>query len=1613
MITYSNFIKGRMNKSVDERLLPPGEYVDALNVRLGSTETTEIGSVENSKGNTLLTGLQFKDVDLSPFAKCIGAYEDGANETIYWFVHDSANPQSTVTGKVDMIVSFDINNNSLKYHVISTSVLNFNPSYLISGVNKIGDMLLFTDDINPPRKINVTRNYANPVSDVDVVTNEQLNVIVKPPTAPPTYTLLNSGTEENYLETRMVSFAYRYQYQDDEYSALSQFTDIAFVPGAFSLNVDDYTNEGMKNIYNTVEVYFNTGNIEVKGIDLCFKFADSTVVNVIEKFKKNEQGWGDNQSVSQQFQNSKIYTVLGSTELSRLYDNVPRTAKAQSIIGNRLIYGNYVDGYNLINQLDFSTELIKKDILNFELPSTLTGGIQYTINPSQARSIANSSFTMDLTEAQAVGLKSGGFLSFTFVYSATEDDGPADSDISTLQPSTTLEFEFTLDQDYATVYDLSVSTFFKQRIGSELQYIQQVVNCELGSTLTDQFNCTVTASPTDTGSGGYAWQKEESGITGTDQGILIVSSTGSNIIKLQLPAMQYKETTNNATKLYVYFGLTTIAANYTNQGNNKSLHSNRNYEIGIVYMDEYLRSSTALVSPTNTVFVPAANSIKANSIRVTIPTTMIAPTWATRYKFVSKRSEATYETLYSNIFYRDTIDNAVFFKLEGQNQTKATVGDELVVKTDVNGALGTYVTATILEIEAKAVNFITTTANAGTTPYVSELAGLYMKIIPNNFAVTLGDGQVNNFDSTKVSDSSRRRGGFPGIKIPCNDTPPGAAVPATVAVPEGSRVTFDITLNRNAQGSGTGSRKYIYKRTVAASQDYTNMSEFVIGENITFQEGISTGSGTPNTNVFNPAIVTSCPTASPGENQWQFDTGDGGVTQSLGLCVIGGTEGSGGERSSVNGRITIAFANAPIIFETVPVDIDNDIYFENDQVFNISAAQKHQSGTTAGDQNQTPTLPAIVNLDVFDCFSFGNGVESYKVEDRIDGYSFNLGQRVTAVSEEDFKEANRFAGLTYSGVFNEETNINRLNEFNLSVANFKDLEKSFGEIQILHSRETNLLVLQEDKISYVLVNKNLLSDSGAGDGAVVASKAILGTQIARLEDFGISHNAESFVSYGEDRYFADAKRGAIIQLSGANILSSDKLSVVSESGMRSYFRDLFNTKFSTQKLGGYDPYMNEYVISSNDIIVPGSPDSSAAISINCGISFGLSNFSTTTVYEIELGAAQGSFTIFYNVTGTAVLNYSWGATTGTTTASGIGSVSIVKTASAPITATLSIVPTGTITFAGKVDCPVTTPLTVVQVTIGNPPDENKFIHNEYYWTDGSTTSPVSSELVQFGSLQLSSYITNTGASSIGLFPPSGATVNVASNKIDFDTLVFDSATDSFKYLVSNTLYTSAQIPALLSDAAVVTATPITNPSTGYYTTSFTYTNSSSQYLYLIYDYTTSTSVSLRYGATTQVACCTGPSATYYLDGDTFALATVVYSDSNLATKAADQFYQIDGVSREQVGGFLLSSQPCASCGSPIGLCYSSTSEQEVCCEGCTYSLILAGPAYPTRSNACAGASIGNSYYFNGSASTPEVNNFMYTNEAGTILLSEGYYKFSGTKVLNVNSGGMVTEILIC
>ena len=97
-----------MNKVVDQRILPEGEYVDAMNIRMGSTENSEVGVIENTKGNLSLTELTYIDgTPLSVDARCIGAIADAANENVYWFVHDPSFGLGA-TGKLDLVVSFNV-----------------------------------------------------------------------------------------------------------------------------------------------------------------------------------------------------------------------------------------------------------------------------------------------------------------------------------------------------------------------------------------------------------------------------------------------------------------------------------------------------------------------------------------------------------------------------------------------------------------------------------------------------------------------------------------------------------------------------------------------------------------------------------------------------------------------------------------------------------------------------------------------------------------------------------------------------------------------------------------------------------------------------------------------------------------------------------------------------------------------------------------------------------------------------------------------------------------------------------------------------------------------------------------------------------------------------------------------------------------------------------------------------------------------------------------------------------------------------------------------------------------------------------------------------------------
>lgn len=1522
-----NFTGGIMNKIVDERLIPNGQYIDALNVRMGSTESSEVGVIENAKGNTRLTSLTYTDgTPLSVDAKCIGATKDSARGILYWFIHDPNFTDST-TGKLDMIVSYNVNNTKLTYHIISTqnpdmlndTTLNFNPEYVITGVNLVDNLLFFTDDYNPPRYINIKRSYGAPISYVDTFTASDINVIKKFPTESPEISYVKIDGDENNIKDKFLCFAYRYRYADGQYSATSQFSEPAFIPNEFDFTTENFLNEGMTNSYNGINITYNSGGADVVGIDLLFKQMSSNIINVIEKINKVDSGLVDNTLYKYSFSNNKIYTILPETEILRLYDNVPLKAKAQTIMGNRLVYGNYLENYDLLDinnfpvQLDYFAELysgqVGVEILNYNTTSTnyTLGGNVYTV--------PNSTFSIDLSN---IDLVSGASIDIDLILNHYSFYGgtPFPSQTTT---NLFVSFTYTLNKDYTSVYELASSQEFIDAVGTvtNIQPVYAAIptyspSCS-GYTFTDFANCAI---PLTLGS----LYKYSSIITTPNEPIKITTTPSSSIIGFQVTAMTYVDNVLSPTQ-YVYesYEVTSVNASFSKLGSaSKSLHSNRDYEVGIVYMDEYGRSTTALVSNNDTVHIPCGNSDYKNEIHITIPATQRAPWWASRYKFVIKPNKEGGDTIYSNLFFIDPATRDAYFLLEGENSKKVQVGDVLTVKADVSGPLNKCVSATVLEKASKSSGFIIPSSGA------SVPAGVYMRIKPNDFNASLGKNAYITSGTLKTDTSSSQfveDNGFtyPQIMYPMN-LPSGSGLYEDYTVPIGSVIKINISFTRMGTNDGNDDcerRIYNYSKTFISSATYANMYDWFIGDNIastidsgTKDVGGGGKKGGPIKNVFIPTISNNTftytaskpansftiPATDPFSysnetNYWQFwrDSsavfGDGQLFLLLtGTNKCSGIGGKDNKASSIECTIQVNRAISKCIFESEPTKSQPDLFYENDLSFEINSSGEHMGNIQ--NQDITSNTPAIINTGFFNCFSFGNGVESYRIRDSIIGDYIKLGNRVTTISNQDYKAANRFADLTYSGIYNNESNINKLNEFNLGLVNFKQLERSFGPIQILDARKTDILVLQENKISYVLADKNLLSDAGGGS-TLTSIPEVLGLQIARAEEFGISYNPESYVHWGTSRYFTDANRASVIKLSDEND-GMGSLEVISDAYMRTWFRYLFNEYGQKQKLGAFDPYLNEYVLSSTDTNTP-----VLNTCLDCGVHQTLTvQGGTSTEYCVNLGQRVGDVTISCGLIDSEVgpTFYDVYATYNGTTYSLLGQTSsntftFPKDISSVNTVEIQIYASGRVLLDMNVGCPVPQTLTIISVCLNNSPESGNLIHNEYRYNVSAYNSPTQSTQVQFiagNENPLVCYFDSiTGYQGQGSIPTDGSTITMLSTSIGTDTYTFDESRDSMMYLRTNTLYPNTQsgIFNLLNAATTIsTYGHVSNSSYGTFTMP-----STGDYLYLIWDYRAAYSMPLCKGTTVNdVSCncnaCRSTCSTWQISNTSGSSATISYVD---------------------------------------------------------------------------------------------------------------------------------------
>ena len=154
----------------------------------------------------------------------------------------------------------------------------------------------------------------------------------------------------NFLENKLVRFSYRYQFEDGEYSLLAPFTPICFSrlgnPDAINAQViyadfgeiETFVN-AVKSVQLSVPIPSGYG---ITGVELIYKETGSSTLYVVEDKTVTTES-----SINFFYKSQDPFKTLPGDQLTRVSDAVPIKAKSQELAGGSLIYGNFLQNFDI------------------------------------------------------------------------------------------------------------------------------------------------------------------------------------------------------------------------------------------------------------------------------------------------------------------------------------------------------------------------------------------------------------------------------------------------------------------------------------------------------------------------------------------------------------------------------------------------------------------------------------------------------------------------------------------------------------------------------------------------------------------------------------------------------------------------------------------------------------------------------------------------------------------------------------------------------------------------------------------------------------------------------------------------------------------------------------------------------------------------------------------------------------------------------------------------------------------------------------------------------------------------------------------------------------------
>jgi len=1204
-----------MNKDLDERLVPPDHYRDALNIEISTSEGSDVGAAEASKGNEKITASSVFDGYVN--STCIGAARDSQNDRIYWFV---------TSDNKDAIFEYDTINKKVSPVIVDTQgILNFSSTKYITGINIIDGLIFFTDDNSEPKKINIERFKAATGGNVDNHTQiyggdfeeQHITTIKKYPKNAPNLVITNTlrdgsvdasfidtngdtfvevdgstdpkaiGTEltltvtgqpdykegdilkftatdanevyiarvkikeitgittgtltfvgillstseemlsvdntvfdveleegESFFQDKFPRFAYRWKYDDNEYSAFSPFTGVAFIPDDedFVYNMDEGHNVNMVNDVRKITLNtFDTIPPNVTEIDILYKESNAPNIYLVKTLKKKE--------TSVTITSEQIEKTIESNQSLRPYDNVPRKAKAQEIVGNRVVYGNYLQNYDYTEALDARLFVKPEEVQrNKPQPSakslrTYQLGVVY-MDEYGRQSPVFSAGEKGTTKIEGTNADKKNVLTASILSDA---------------PSWATHYKYYIKENSNEYYNVVMDRYYD---GEGSNFWISFPSSERNKIDLDTYLILKKQHAKET-----AFDPDEYGVKSKKYKVLDIKPSVPEFISKKREIIGTLESRSDVDSNHL-FPNTLIG--HPREGF-------RSFRIrgDIVAADESELRDIA----SNDNFVNQNKYIKIKDKSDINATNFYQIEKITKFEGDGTNDED----------YNDAADYYEFTLIKNLGADAVWLGTKDNRVTDLKIELYTEENLSESEefagrffVKLKRDDIITDNIFGSLEDQFDQVGEAKFGLIDFNDVApaskTLTDRQSKDFTQHKDKDLRPNfvSGGFvfehhldrSGNKA-SGDLAAGTACfrvdkdKRTIDGTERDVITYDTV----GVGPIKGNTEITMRYLDVGEQDTRN-SDTISPQQKDFNFKDSDGVKSTQQDDFNfhqqlkqrgklylsfagdqtgrKYLITSIDIVA-GRN-YNFDD----KKKSSNKCIryrlkletpinwspLGANTGGGDggtlrvdtfgttaqnpirkrnketvklwrKRTSDDGK----FTENPAVWETEPKPsiADLDLYYEASNAYPIS---EHGNTQILGtDRNGSKIW--------FNCFSFGNGVESDRVRDDFNALRIDKGAVASTVLDEPYAEERLKNTLIYSGVFNSKNGINRLNQFIQAEKITKSINTVYGSIQKLYARNSDLVVLCEDKILKVLADKDAVFNAD-GNPQLIATNNVLG-----------------------------------------------------------------------------------------------------------------------------------------------------------------------------------------------------------------------------------------------------------------------------------------------------------------------------------------------------------------------------------------------------------------------------------------------------------------------------------------------------------------------------------------